>query len=80
MWTGRNIEDESDLLRGLQRWEGFRRTFLNPNGEPYHPGEIMKQPDLARTLKAIAYGGGRFFMRGILLGGSSGISISMAEC
>jgi len=64
VWTGRNIEDESDPLRGLQRWEGFRRTFLNPNGEPYHPGEIMKQPDLARTLKTIAYGGGRFFYEG----------------
>ncbi|MFQ5802796.1 MAG: gamma-glutamyltransferase [Candidatus Methylomirabilales bacterium] len=64
VWTGRNIEDASDPLRGLQRWEGFRRTFLKPNGEPYRPGEVMKQPDLARTLKTIAYGGGRFFYEG----------------
>ncbi|MFQ5657938.1 MAG: gamma-glutamyltransferase family protein, partial [Candidatus Methylomirabilales bacterium] len=63
-WTTRNIEDESDPLRGLQRWEGFRRTFLNPDGRPYRPGEVMRQPDLARTLKTIAYGGGRFFYEG----------------
>lgn len=64
LWTARDIEEGSDPLRGLQRWEGFRRTFLKPDGRPYQPGEVMKQPDLARTLKTIAYGGGRFFYEG----------------
>ncbi len=64
VWTARNTEDGSDPLRGLQRWEGFRRTFLKPDGRPYQPGEVMKQPELARTLKTIAYGGGRFFYEG----------------
>ncbi len=64
MWTARNIEEGSDPLRGLQRWEGFRGTYLKPDGRPYGPGEVMKQPDLARTLRTIAYGGGRFFYEG----------------
>jgi len=64
VWTARNIADESDPQRGLQRWEGFRRTYLKPDGRPYPPGEVMKQPDLARTLKSIAFGGGRFFYEG----------------
>ncbi len=64
VWTARNTADESDPQRGLQRWEGFRRTYLKPDGRPYPPGEVMKQPDLARTLKSIAFGGGRFFYEG----------------
>ncbi|MFQ5848315.1 MAG: gamma-glutamyltransferase [Candidatus Methylomirabilales bacterium] len=64
VWTARDIGETADPLRGLQRWEGFRRTFLKPDGQPYRPGEVMKQPDLARTLKTIAYGGGRFFYEG----------------
>ncbi len=64
MWTARNIEEGSDPLRGLQRWDGFRGTYLKPDGRPYGPGEVMKQPDLARTLRTIAYGGGRFFYEG----------------
>ncbi|MFQ5882456.1 MAG: gamma-glutamyltransferase [Candidatus Methylomirabilales bacterium] len=64
VWTARDIEDDANPLRGLQRWEGFRRTFLRPDGRPYRPGEVMEQPALARTLKTIAYGGGRFFYEG----------------
>jgi gamma-glutamyltranspeptidase/glutathione hydrolase len=63
-WTTRDTEDKADPLRGLQRWEGFRRTYLRPDGQPYRPGEVMKQPDLAHTLKTIAYGGGRAFYEG----------------
>jgi oxamate amidohydrolase len=63
-WTVRNTEDAGDPLRGLQRWEGFRGTFLTRDGRPYGSGEVMKQPDLARTLKTVAYGGGRFFYEG----------------
>ncbi len=64
VWTGRNVQDEGDPLRGLQRWEGFRGTFLHPDGRPYDAGEVMKQPELARTLKTLASGGGRFFYEG----------------
>lgn len=66
VWTTRDIEDEADPLRGLQRWEGFRRTFLKPDRQPYQPGEVMKQPDLAQTLKTIGKGGGRSFYEGDL--------------
>ncbi len=64
VWTIKNTEDAADPHRGLQRWEGFRRTFLRPDGRPLRAGEMMKQPDLARTLKSIAFGGGRFFYEG----------------
>jgi len=64
LWTARNTADAGDPLRSLQRWEGFRRTFLMRDGRPYGPGEVMTQPELARTLKTIACEGGRIFYEG----------------
>src|SRR5207247_6793144 len=40
----------------LGRFEESRRIFLR-DGKPYEPGEIFKQPELARTLRLIAQGG-----------------------
>jgi gamma-glutamyltranspeptidase/glutathione hydrolase len=40
------------------------RTFLRPDGTPLEPGERLTQPDLARTLQAIAAGGADAFYRG----------------
>ncbi len=40
------------------------RTFLRPDGTPFRPGDRMVQPDLARTLQAIAEGGADAFYRG----------------
>ena len=34
-------------------WPDCKRTFL-PNGRPPQPGDIFRQPDLARTLRAMA--------------------------
>lgn len=39
--------------RFLQRWPTSQRVFL-PNGQLPRPGEIFRQPDLARTLRAMA--------------------------
>ncbi|MBI3698666.1 MAG: gamma-glutamyltransferase family protein [Acidobacteria bacterium] len=37
----------------FQRWPTSQRVFL-PRGQPPRPGEIFRQPDLARTLRAMA--------------------------
>ena len=44
--------------------EEFRRVFLKPDGAPYETGENFRNPDLARTLRAIAEGGRDAFYRG----------------
>ena len=64
LWTARNTADAGDPVRSLQRLEGFRRTFLTRDGRPYGPGEVMRQPELARTLKTIACEGSRMFYEG----------------
>ena len=48
-------EDAADLKRDehLADFAETRRIFLR-NGKLYQPGEILKQPDLARTLERIA--------------------------
>ncbi len=38
--------------------------FEHPNGEPYKLGEIFRQPDLAKTLRAISTGGAQGFYEG----------------
>ncbi len=40
-------------VRFFQKWPTSQRVFL-PNGQPPRPGEIFRQPDLARTLRAMA--------------------------
>jgi gamma-glutamyltranspeptidase / glutathione hydrolase len=40
-------------VRFLEAWPDSKRTFL-PHGRPPMPGEILRQPDLARTLRAMA--------------------------
>jgi gamma-glutamyltranspeptidase/glutathione hydrolase len=38
----------------LQADASSRRQFFKPGGSPYRPGEILRQADLARTLRRIA--------------------------
>ena len=40
-------------VKYLEAWPDSKRTFL-PNGRPRQPGDIFRQPDLARTLRAMA--------------------------
>ncbi|MEO6326915.1 MAG: gamma-glutamyltransferase [Thermoanaerobaculia bacterium] len=56
----KELSDERALL--LRHAES-RRLFF-PNGEPLAPGTLLLQPDLARTLEAIAAGGADAFHRG----------------
>jgi gamma-glutamyltranspeptidase/glutathione hydrolase len=47
----------------LERFSESRRIFLR-DGRPYEPGEIFRQPELARTLQQIARGGPAAFYHG----------------
>jgi gamma-glutamyltranspeptidase/glutathione hydrolase len=59
-------------MQGFQRWLSERadqypttaRTFLKPGNQPYDPGELWKQPELAATLKRIQRQGHDGFYRG----------------
>lgn len=48
----------------LRRFEGSRAIFLKPDGQPFAAGERLKQPDLARSYRAIAEQGPDWFYRG----------------
>ncbi|SCU75592.1 Gamma-glutamyltransferase [Cupriavidus necator] len=51
----------------LPGWDGFGQVFM-PDGRMPRPGEIFRQPDLARTLDRVATQGGREFYEGDLAG------------
>ncbi len=48
----------------LEKYLSSAKIFLKSNGEAYQVGEILKQQDLARTLKKISEHGERVFYRG----------------
>jgi len=50
----------------LARFPGSRAVLLHADGSPYREGEILKQPDLARTYREVAEHGIGWFYRGPL--------------
>ena len=48
----------------LAQFPESRRIFLHPDGSPLQAGEILRQPDLARSYRALAQGGSAWFYRG----------------
>lgn len=63
-WEEINTDPKDQEFRNLQRFEGFKKTYLKPDGSPYKVGEIMKLPELAQTFKLIADKGANEFYRG----------------
>lgn len=63
-WTTINIDPKDKEFRELQRFSEFKKVFLKNNGQAYQIGEILKQPDLANTLKTIANKGAKEFYQG----------------
>ncbi len=63
-WTRARIGPDSGPFGRLERLDGWRRTFLRPDGSPYTPGARFMQPALAGTLRAVAHGGRDAFYRG----------------
>lgn len=50
-------------MQALQ-FPGTAAAYYKPDGSPYRAGEIFRQPDYARTLRAIVEGGHDAFYRG----------------
>lgn len=61
-WTKVNLDPADEEFRGLGRYKEFCRIFLNED-QPYVPGEIMKQEDLANTLEMVAKHGADYFYK-----------------
>jgi gamma-glutamyltranspeptidase/glutathione hydrolase len=65
-WTEINVDQQDLIFRNLQRFSGFRQTYLKQDASPYKAGEIMTLPDLAISLKLIAKTGADVFYRGVI--------------
>ncbi len=63
-WEAINVDPSDKEFRDLQRFDGFRQTYLKPDGSAYKTGEVLKLPELAATMKTIAKGGANAFYRG----------------
>ncbi|HEX5481875.1 MAG TPA: gamma-glutamyltransferase [Terriglobia bacterium] len=59
-WLSQSLQNHQGLL---SKFTNSRRIFLR-NDRFYQPGEIFRQPELARTLRRIARRGPRAFYRG----------------
>lgn len=63
-WSTINIDPKDKEFRELQRFSEFKKVFLKNDGQAYQIGEILKQSDLANTLKIIANKGAKEFYQG----------------
>lgn len=63
-WSEVNVDPSDTEFRDLQRFPEFAKIFLKDGNKPYEVGEILKQPDLAKTLKLIADKGADEFYKG----------------
>jgi gamma-glutamyltranspeptidase/glutathione hydrolase len=52
------------VAEDLNSFAGAREIYLHPDGSPKKSGEVLVQPDLARTLSSIAEQGTAYFYRG----------------
>ncbi|GGI54007.1 gamma-glutamyltranspeptidase [Oxalicibacterium solurbis] len=65
-WSNINVNPADQEFRNLQRFDGFKHTYLKPDGSIYHVGEVLKQPELAGTLRTIASDGAKAFYQGAI--------------
>jgi gamma-glutamyltranspeptidase/glutathione hydrolase len=64
--TAQNLDPSDDRIRHLQRFEGFRQTYLRSDGRPVGQGQVMRLRALALTLRELAREGAEAFYRGSL--------------
>jgi len=62
-WTQISIDEDEEFFK-LQRFSGFRQIYLKSDGRIYRTGETFKQPQLAKSLQAIASQGAAEFYQG----------------
>jgi gamma-glutamyltranspeptidase/glutathione hydrolase len=53
-----------ETAESLARFDGSRSVLLKPDGSAYREGELLRQPDLANTYRAIAKRGPKWFYQG----------------
>ncbi len=63
-WALYNQANDDRLKERLQKYPSTVQVFYKKNLEPYQPGEIWRQPDLANTLKRIQKYGHDGFYKG----------------
>ncbi|MFC1542160.1 gamma-glutamyltransferase [Candidatus Latescibacterota bacterium] len=64
-WALYRQTNSKELKERLQQYPSTAKVFYKKNLEPYQPGEIFRQPDLANTLKRIQKYGHDGFYKGI---------------
>lgn len=57
-------ESLTALSDRMQKWPSTKKIFFKPDGSAYQPGERLKQPELAHSLKLIAAKGADGFYKG----------------
>ena len=57
-------ESLTALSDRMQKWPSTKKIFFKPDGNAYQPGERLKQPELAKSLKLIAAKGADGFYKG----------------
>ena len=50
----------------LKKFPTSTRVYVKPDGSPYQEGDILVQPDLARSMRMVAEGGSQEFYHGAL--------------
>jgi gamma-glutamyltranspeptidase / glutathione hydrolase len=50
------------------RMPDLRSAFFNPDGSPVRPGQVLKNPKLAESLREIAEGGADAYYKGVIAG------------
>ena len=57
-------ESLTALSDRMQKWPSTKKIFFKPDGSAYQPGELLRQPELAKSLKLIAAKGADGFYKG----------------
>ena len=58
--------DADHIARGFEDFGAYARGIFGRDGKPLREGERLRQPDLARSLQAIAEGGADAFYKGAI--------------
>ena len=58
------VARQTSVIENISTDVGMQRAFLNAEGALTPAGKMLKQPDLAKTLKRVAQGGADAFYRG----------------
>lgn len=67
-WARPPMPGVADGMARIRATDASARIFLHPEGRLWRVGEVLRNPDLAATLEALAEGGADLFYRGAIAG------------